>query len=61
MSTSLAASTPGPPDRIEFIILLLVGAAVVIFGHANAELLTAAAAALGSLMTVRNHRSGHGS
>jgi len=58
MGTSSSVSMPGPPDRFEFIAALLVGAAVIVFGHANAELLTAAAAALGSLMTMRGHRPG---
>ena len=51
---STVATTPGPPDRFEFLGILTIGAAVIIFGHASAEVITAAAAALGSVLTLRS-------
>ena len=54
MSTSRAMTgSPQTPGRFEFCIALLTGAAVIVLGHASAETLTAGAAALGGLRTVR--------
>lgn len=54
MSTSpTVMGCPQTPGRFEFCVAMLTGAAVIILGHASAETLTAGAAALGGLMSMR--------